>query len=311
MRVKIFGARGSIPTPMLLEDYQSKIKEVLSLYSKAEDKDINNFLKTLPFDLLHTYGGNTSCLLLEDDSVSDVIIIDAGSGIRELGKKLASMNNLNIHIFLSHFHWDHICGIPFFKPLYNPTNRVIFYSLNKNLFENLSRQQYHAHFPMPFEALPAKKEFVILDEKKEFNICGFLIRCASLNHPGGSTAFVFTKNDKKISYVSDTEFTPENIEEKRMYYKACFESSDLLFIDSQYSLIEFFGKFDWGHTATTVAVNLALEWRVKKLVLYHFDPEHKDKDLIKLLNEAKSIQSQFNMRKLEIVQAIEGTYIEV
>ena len=129
---------------------------------------------------------------------------------------------------------------------------------------------------------------------------------------GGCSAFVLSKNNKKISYVTDAEFTPDNIDESNLYYKACFESSDLLLLDSQYSLVEFFSKFQWGHTASTVAVNLALDWRIKQLAMFHFDPEHSDEDLSRMLIEAKSLTNpKYNNRNLKIIQAIEGTTIEV
>lgn len=312
MRLVFYGARGSIPTPLTLDEYQAKIKEILTLYSMSVNKNIDNFIKELPFCLSHICGGNTSCVSIEDDSIDDIIILDAGSGLRNLSKKLINKNNLKIHIFLTHFHWDHICGIPFFKAIYNSTNNVTFYSPDENLKYNLERQQHHSHFPLPFEKLPAKKHFVILDKENPFHLNGFDITNILLNHPGGAYGYIFIKDNKKISYVTDTEFTPDNIKEKNIFYKACFENSDVLIMDSQYSLSEFFSKFEWGHTSSTMAINLALEWRVKKIVLYHFDPDHTDKDLLRIMNEAKAIKSsKYNKRNLEIIQAYEGLKIEI
>jgi len=313
MKVTFYGARGSIPSPLTLEEYQSKIREILTLYSLAVDKNIDNFIKNLPFCLSHICGGNTSCVVIKDDDYSnDIIVLDAGSGLRKLGKDLLNRNNLKIHIFLTHFHLDHICGIPFFKAIYNPTNTVIFYSPNENVKENLEKQQDDVLFPLPFDKLPAKKHFTILDKKSTYNLNGFEINAVPLNHPGGAFGYIFKKENKKISYVTDTEFTPENIKEKDLFYKACFESSDILIIDCQYSLSEFFSKFEWGHTSSTMAVNLALEWRVKKLVLFHFDPEHTDKDLLRIMNEARAIKStKYNKRNLEIIQSYEGLEIEI
>lgn len=313
MKIVFYGARGSIPTPLTLDEYQAKIREILTLYSKSIDKNIDNFIKSLPFCLSHICGGNTSCVVIEeDDENSDIIVLDAGSGLRTFGKHLLNRNNLNIHIFITHFHWDHICGIPFFKPIYNTTNNIIFYSPDENIKENLERQQHSAHFHLPFDKLPAKKHFVILDKTNSYHLNGFEITPVLLNHPGGAYGYIFKKDNKKISYVTDTEFTPENIKEKELFYKACFESSDILIMDCQYSLSEFFSKFEWGHTSSTMAINLALEWRVKRIVLFHFDPEHTDKDLLRIMNEAKSVKAtKYNKRNLEIIQAYEGLAIEI
>ncbi len=310
MKVYFYGSRGSIPTPLLLNEFQNKVKQILAIYKKSKDKDINSFFSKLPFEISHIYGGNTACTTIEEEN-KELIIIDAGSGLRVLGNKLIQAKNQIIHIFLSHFHWDHICGIPFFKPIYNPTNTIIFYSTDENLIQNLARQQVESHFPLPFTKLPAKKKFVILDKKSQFKLNGFTIFNIPLNHPGDCTGYIFEKDGKKISYLTDTEFTPDTLQGEEDFYKACFENSSILILDSQYNVIEIFSKFDWGHTSSNMAVNLALDWRVKKLVLFHFDPNHSDTDLYKLWKEADEQKNQFNKRDLEIIPAIEGTFIEI
>ena len=221
MKINFYGSRGSIPTPLTLSVYQQKIKSILHLYKQSEIKDIDTFFEQLPFDLSHIYGGNSSCVNIEDGN--EMIILDAGSGLRELGKKYASATNSTFHILFSHFHWDHICGIPFFKPIYEPTNTVVFYSTNSNMIDNLARQQHNEHFPMPFDKLPAKKKFVFLDKENPFKIGDFTIFHLALNHPGGSTGYVIEKNGKKIAYATDTEFTPDNVKEKNLFYKACLK----------------------------------------------------------------------------------------
>jgi phosphoribosyl 1,2-cyclic phosphodiesterase len=311
MKISFYGARGSIPTPMSLDDYQAKIKKIINLYRKQKgNPTAAKFLKTLPFDLSHIHGGNTACVTIEDGE-TDMIILDAGSGLRMLGHDLEGKSNLTLHVFLSHYHWDHICGIPFFKPLYNPSNTVIFYSPNEEIIQNLCRNQHHAHFPMPFQKLPARKKFVILDSCHHYELNGYDILNIPMYHPGGCTSYILQKEGKKVSYATDTEFTPENIKEKSHFYKACFESSDMLILDCQYSLSEFFSKFEWGHTSANMAVNLSLDWRVKKLVMFHFDPTHTEVQLEKIKMEAIKQKKQFNKRNLEIINALEGSSLTV
>jgi len=152
---------------------------------------------------------------------------------------------------------------------------------------------------------------VILKENFGHKLGSFNIRPVKLNHPGGSHGFVILNENKKVSYLSDTEFTSENMIDKEMFYKACFESSDAVIMDTQYSLTESFSKFDWGHTSSSMAVNLALEWRVKKLITFHYDPEHDDFNLAKIGHDAIEQKKVFNKRNLEIIQAYEGLILEV
>jgi phosphoribosyl 1,2-cyclic phosphodiesterase len=310
MKIHFYGSRGSIPTPMLLSDFQTKIKKILKLYNKSKEKNIDAFFSKLPFELSHIFGGNTACTTIEEKD-KELIVLDAGSGLKTLGNKLAQLNKQTIHIFLSHFHWDHINGIPFFKPLYNPSNTIIFYSTDERMIQNLARQQVESHFPLSFQKLPAKKKFVILDKKSQYKLNDFTIFNIPLNHPGDCTGYIFEKKGKKISYLTDTEFTPDSLAGEEDFYRACFENSTVLILDSQYSVVEIFSKFDWGHTSSNMAVNLAIDWHVKNLVLFHFDPNHKDEDLYKILVDAKNQNKQFNKNKLEIIPAIEGTYLEI
>jgi phosphoribosyl 1,2-cyclic phosphodiesterase len=311
MKLKFYGARGSLATPMTLSIYRKKIKKILELYKQSGKSDIDGFINDLPINLKSIYGGNTSCSTIQDDE-GNMLILDAGSGLRELGNEFKGMNNLTFHIFLSHFHWDHICGIPFFKPVYNPTNTVYFYSTSKNAYENLERQQHPVHFPVTFSNLPIKKHTVLLTENEPLFLSGFTISNIHLIHSGGSSGYIFEKNGKKISYATDTEFTDESLSGKSDYYRSYFEGSDCLILDSQYSLVEFFNKFDWGHTSSNMAVNLAYNWKIKKLVLFHFDPDHSDDDLVRILKEAREMtQNEFYKMKIEIIQAIEGGSVDI
>lgn len=311
MKVFFYGTRGSIPTPLLLKEYKSKIKKILELYNKTSNKNVNKFISSLPFNLSHIYGGNTACVVLKEESVNNNhhIIIDAGSGIRNYGNEIKNVVENTFHIFISHFHWDHICGLPFFKPIYNPKNKIIFYSAFDNTLQRLQRLFHSEHFPVTFDALPVKKEIIKISENSDIDVLGFKIKAVSLKHPGGAYAFVFNGYGKKFSYITDAEFTQETLENNSNFYKKIFENSDIAIMDSQYHVIEFFNKFDWGHTSTNMAVNIALDWNIKRLVMFHFDPDHSDDDLVKILKEAKE-QKDFLNKDLMIFQAIEGTYID-
>ncbi|MCG8569111.1 MAG: MBL fold metallo-hydrolase [Spirochaetes bacterium] len=310
MKIKVYGARGSQPVPLLPSQYQTMVKQVLRIFQASGESDIDRFMESLPFQLKSLHGGNTSCITIEDNT-QELIILDGGSGLRVLGNEYKGKKNQVFHIFFSHFHWDHICGIPFFKPLYEKTNTIFFYSPNSNMLTSLCRQMHPSHFPITFSQLPAHKKYILLNDKHLFQLNGYDIQIVPLIHPGGANGYIFMKDGKKISYVTDTEFTPDNIKDKDMLYKAYFESSDLLIMDAQYSLQEFFSKFDWGHSSANTVVNLALHWRAKRLMLFHFDPDHDAEDLERILEEAREQTTNFNRRKLDIYNAVEGTVIQL
>ena len=310
MEVVFYGERGSFPTPLTPEDYQKNIKTILDIYNNSNEKNIDQFVKTLPLNLYQIRGGNTSCFTIEKEK-SDLIVFDAGSGLIELGKKLKFKNNLNIHIFLSHFHWDHICGIPFFKPLYNPSNTIYFYSTDKNLLKNLIRQQLKPFFPISFSELAAKKKFSILKFQVKYQLKDFSFRAIPLKNPGVSTGYIFESDKKKIGYVTEVEFTPDDIHNNKMFYKACFEGIELLIMGSQHNLKDYYNKFTWGHTSYEMVADLALEWRVKKLILFHSSPEQTDEDMNIVIKKANEQIKQYNRRQLDIIQAYEGLTLKI
>ena len=145
MNLKFWGVRGSIPSPLSSQKFMSKIQAIIQQISVSDLQSMNTrerFISQLPKWLTSTVGGNSPCVEL---SISDneVFIFDAGSGIRELGKVLIENFNCKIHIFLSHFHWDHIQGLPFFDPLYNPNFEIHFYSVKSDLEKLFYRIQFN------------------------------------------------------------------------------------------------------------------------------------------------------------------------
>ncbi len=310
MVIEFFGVRGSLATPLTFDVFRQKAISLLEKYQDNKAQPPSDFFDSLPLEDKLIFGGNTPCVLVQNKE-NERIILDAGSGLRVLGNRFAGESNTTYHIFLSHFHWDHICGIPFFKPIYNPTNTVIFYSPSKKLSYALNRQQHEQHFPVSFKSLPAKRRLVILKENFGHTLGEFNIRPIKLNHPGGSYGYVVMSDKTKLSYLTDAEFTGENIEGKELFYKAIFESSDLIIMDTQYSLNESFRKIDWGHTSSSMAVNLSLEWRAKRLVTFHYDPDHSDKELFRIGKDAREQSKVFNKRQLEIIRAYEGLVLTI
>ena len=176
MRIKLWGVRGSLPTPLAGEQIEAKIRKALSLARPGDissGEAIDSFIRSLPLSVRSTFGGNTTSIQVTTDG-GDLIIIDCGSGLRSLGSELMKgdfgQGRGAATILLSHTHWDHIQGIPFFVPFYIKGNRFNFYSAFPDLKARLDHQQVFSHFPVTFDFLQATKEFFKLEVEEELNL---------------------------------------------------------------------------------------------------------------------------------------------
>lgn len=312
MKIKLIGVRGSLPCPTGNKEYRQKLRNILKLAVekglKSVDK-INEFIKELPEELQYYYGGNTTCLTVTSEKGS-LYIIDCGSGFKDLGNDLmegeCGKGKGYLKIFVTHVHWDHIQGIPFFKPMYIPGNVLEFISPYKDLEKNLVEQMNAPFFPATFHSTASEKKFRLLKEGVTFEIeKGLFVDFYPVNHPGGNYAYRFREGGKSFVFATDAEFTGEMLEQtdSRIDF---FMNADLLVLDSQYTLDEHFGKFEWGHTSVTTAVNCGLRWGVKHLVLTHHDPSNDDNKLRKMLDNAVRHRNQMDVSKPVISLAREG-----
>jgi phosphoribosyl 1,2-cyclic phosphodiesterase len=303
MKLKFWGTRGSIPTPGK---------------------------KTVKF------GGNTSCVSVEDDE--ELIIFDGGSGLRELGIDLMKNKQfkdgftpLTMHIFFSHLHWDHIQGIPFFKPMFIKRNQINLYGEKKvrTCLENtLKGQQQYPNFPISIEEIcinGATMNFTDMYPGQGVEINPYLhIFCTKLSHPDGVFCYKITsydnpnsianKNTKSIVYATDTEH--RNVLDPRLLKIAL--NADVLIYDAQYTPEEYSGqvggipKFDWGHSTYEFGVDTALEAGVKRLVLFHHDPEHDDEAVGQILTRARErVEKSKKSKDLDVVAAYEGMTLDI
>ena len=289
MKVKFWGVRGSIPSPLAPDQVRSKIASVLQRVrpeNLADAASRERFLATLPAYLFGTVGGNTTCLevRLSDGSL---IVIDGGSGLRELGVSLQRRADPvhEIPILFSHFHWDHLQGIPFFGPAWVKGNRIIFASPDPRLERIIRAQMRPPYFPVTMEAMQAELRFLHL-RGGTVRLGGADISWMPMNHPGGSYAYKIVEGGRSMVFATDSEVTDQEIQ-GRVGNREFFERADLLILDSQYTLEESFSKFDFGHTSFTMAVNLAVEWQVRRLVLVHHEPRYDDRKVHGMLRRAQ------------------------
>jgi phosphoribosyl 1,2-cyclic phosphodiesterase len=230
------------------------------------------------------YGGYTLCTSVFT-SEGEWIIIDAGTGIKKLGDCLLKQGGkepLNLHILLTHFHLDHIIGIPFFTPLYSPKVTLSFYATcsPEETEKYLSGLMTGRYFPLDFKKTPSKKTYNQIPEE-DFHIGKTRISHCPLPHPQGNVGFKIQENNKYIVYATDTEH-PEKGLDKRLVSFA--QGADILIYDAMYTPEEYeSGKRGWGHSTWLEGTKIAREARVRELYLSHFNPDHSDEQVDKII----------------------------
>jgi phosphoribosyl 1,2-cyclic phosphodiesterase len=268
------------------------------------------------------YGGNTSCSELRHNG--KLFILDAGSGLRVLGNELLKSGiPVTASIFISHMHWDHIQGIPFFTPAFIPNNKFTFYGsepAGKDLFTIIADQMDPTYFPIEMKEMGSTMNFKSLFEGK-YEIEGIEVETIYVNHPGNALGYKFHLNNKTLVYISDNEPFPKIDENDKSNQIMLGEDSnqklinfisnvDVLVHDAQYTQDEYEKKVTWGHSPVEYTVDIAMKAGVKKLVLFHHDPLHNDDMIDHMLNLARN-HAQNNGSSMEILAASEGLTIEI
>lgn len=312
MLIRFWGVRGSLPSPLSTAQIKSKIAAVLERVhpSDLESADSRErFLATLPAWLFGTVGGNTPCVEVRTDE-GERIIFDAGSGIRELGASASKDRRRpsSYRIFFSHFHWDHLQGLPFFGPAYDPSVTLDFYSPHDNLESTLRDQMRSPYFPVGLDVMSAAKRFTRLTGPVQLGKATVAWR--KMNHPGASFAYSVTEGIKRFIYATDTELSSEDFI-RNDENAAFFGGAEVLVIDSQYTLGEAIEKYNWGHSAFSLAVDFASTWGIRKLYLFHHDPTYDDKKLNGILQSARWYIDHMSIRGIDVQLASEGTEIRL
>ncbi len=316
MKVKFWGVRGSLPAPILPTEIENKIVKALR-GARGVDLDdvkaVKNYVKSLPYHQRTTTGGNTSCVEVQGEDTE--IILDAGSGIRQLGIELmqgpCGQGQGIIHLLVSHTHWDHIMGFPFFTPAYAPGNQIIIYGRHPRIKERFQDQHHPNHFPVSLETMSADVQFVQLQEGSNLNIGEFAVSSIHLRHPGGSFSYKIEKNGRAFVYATDAEY--KGIRPKAMeQYIAFYADSEALVFDAQFTLEDAMEKEGWGHSSSMVGVDIALKANIKRLVLFHHEPSYNDEKLQEIYDKTiRYYETIKGNRNLEIIMAREGLEMEI
>jgi phosphoribosyl 1,2-cyclic phosphodiesterase len=300
MKVRFWGVRGSIPVP---------------------GRTTNR------------YGGNTSCVEVRPDR-GDPIIIDAGTGIRKLGKSLMEEalgeGKGRVSILISHTHWDHVQGLPFFSPLYRPGNQIQIFARQRDMhLEAVFSQQHHApYFPIPLSALHADMQFHEVIEGARFEIGEAKVTCARLNHPWVAIAYRIDVDRAAVVYCADTapfndlllgrDFVEkpnmgtlpppvrDELAQMRAGVVALAKGADLLIYDTQFTPEEYKVRPHWGHSRPDDAIEIAREAKVKQLCLFHHAPLRTDDENDRILELARATAGT-----LPVISAYEGLEVQL
>ena len=239
------------------------------------------------------YGGNTSCISITVEN--KILILDAGTGIRNLGSSMIGQTDLKIFIIITHTHWDHIQGFPFFTPIYQPNRLVyMFPTLHKKnlVLSSLIDQMDGAHFPLTPDQVPSNFNFITEDPLEFLAKNGFHMELVPMNHPGGAFGYKIKFDDTVICYFTDNEIDPpypKSIELNELT-KQC-KNADVLIHDAQYTEDDMPFKHGWGHSLISQVTDLGKTANVKNLVYFHHDPDRTDDELDAQLEKAsKTLQ---------------------
>jgi phosphoribosyl 1,2-cyclic phosphodiesterase len=276
----------------------------------------------VPGDRTIRYGGNTPCVEVRTND-NELIILDAGSGLRELGRELSKNGGpQSIHIFISHYHWDHIQGIPFFMPLYTKGNIITFYGegcSGKRVKEILGYQMASNYFPINIDEVTAQTNFVEIKTDSVYKIGNIKVETHRANHSSPTISFKFTEGDKKVVYMPDNELllkdsklansSSEILENNNGLIDFCL-GSDYLIHDSMYDENSVLGKKGWGHSGNITLAYFSILSKVKNLVLFHYNPDYNDEKIDALLKETLFVLNSENSA-INCVASKEGMCIEL
>lgn len=287
MRVRFWGTRGTRPTPG---------KRTLR------------------------YGGNTTCVEVRgrDD---ELLIIDSGSGIAELGATLAGAGPLNVNLLITHTHWDHIQGFPFFAPAFIPGTKLTLVGPAgsiKSLKAAFADQMDLAYFPLRLDQVPAEIEFIEREAGETFEAAGLRVTPHELNHPIVTFGYRIEEGERALVFATDNELAPASVpgdgdllSPSRDALVSWCRGAELLVHDAQYSREEYEAHVGWGHTSYGEALALAADAQAGRLAFFHHDPMHSDSEIDALVEEALGRHQQAGGRPVRAFPAAEESEIEL
>ncbi len=322
MLLKFWGTMGSIPASLKQEQIKKKIVDALLVAGQQginlqDSKAVQKFVAELP-SVKGITGGDTTCFTIEIGS--ELIIFDAGSGIRELGAQLMNGNSRfakkfgfhkgqgHAHIFFTHTHSDHIQGLPFFIPLHVAGNILDMYHVHDYVPKVLVRQMEREFFPKQFGQIESTIRFHQLQEGEPIEVAGALVNSIEVKHPNKAYAYRIEADDAIVVLATDAEYKDLGYATLKKYYKF-YNNADVLIFDAMYSVREAFVKEDWGHSSALIGADIARSAHVKNLMLCHHDPVSSDEEIMRVVQETREYIHGKGEQWPRIITAYDGMEI--
>jgi phosphoribosyl 1,2-cyclic phosphodiesterase len=317
-RVRFWGTRGSLPVALTAPELRARVVAAVKGARTAtlpSDDAVESYVDGLGFAVAGTFGGHTSCVQIESDG-PHYVLCDLGSGARPFGQAALARHGpaspQAYHIFMSHPHWDHIMGLPFFTPAYIPGNRLRIYGGHHELESALRRQMDPPSFPVPFSCFKAEIEFVHLEPGIRHEVDGMTVTALRQRHGGDSYGYRFEQHGRTVVYSTDSEHTLAEPDDAKRFVEF-FRDADLVIFDGMYSLADAISvKADWGHSSNIVGVELCQHAGVAHLCLFHHEPAYDDATIARVLDDTRRLEEITRAgRPLRISAAYDGLEIEL
>ncbi|MEO0335585.1 MAG: MBL fold metallo-hydrolase [Pseudomonadota bacterium] len=286
MKAKLWGVRGSLPAPYPPDYLEKRVRSLLHEFEEFlkanSDKSVDEFLGQTDRYRYQGFGGHTACV--EITTNSSQLIIDGGSGLRRLGEKMmlgpSGLGRGQSHVLMTHFHWDHLIGLPFFVPMFIPGNEIHFYAVQEDLEERIRAVFKKPNFPVPYEALPSKIFYHQIPARAPTTVGDIQVTPYELDHPDPCWGLRIESEGRVLSYAVDTECN--RLSKKEMGEDAkLYEKANVLIFDAQYSFLEAAEKVNWGHASAPVGLDLAIREGIERVYFVHHDPAASDEKIMK------------------------------
>jgi phosphoribosyl 1,2-cyclic phosphodiesterase len=294
-RLRFWGTRGSLPVSLTAAEVREKV--VLALRGAAgrafaSDDELSEYVDGLGLHLSGTYGGHSACVEIETGG-GEYVLCDLGTGARPFSQQAVARHGpapQTYHVFMSHVHWDHIMGMPFFAPAYIPGNRIRIYGGHAQLERAFRRQQAEPSFPVDFSKLPATIEFIKLETAKAYDIAGMTVTLKLQRHGGDSYGYRFAAGGRTVVYSTDSEHKLSDPGDTTAFAEF-FRDADVVIFDAMYSLADAISvKDDWGHSSNIVGVELCQVARARHLCMFHHEPSLRDEAISRILAETRRFE---------------------
>jgi len=322
MRLRFWGTRGSLPVALTWRDLRERLALALV---QGHGRGLDTVEKAAAFveheldpGLAQTFGGHSPCVeFIPPGSTPhpEYFVCDMGSGARAFGEHVLACQAgapATVNILMSHTHWDHIMGFPFFVPSFIPGNVIRIYGCHAELEAAFRRQHGAPSFPVEFGQLGAKIEFAVLEPGRPYDVAGLRVTAKRQRHGGDSYGYRFEHGGRTVVYSTDSEHKLDDPADTQGFVEF-FRHADLVIFDAQYSLAEAVSvKEDWGHSSNIVGVELCQMARARHLCLYHHEPTLDDAQILQVLRETRRLEEiTRGEHRLEVSAAHDGMEIRL